>query len=331
MTAALPAGTPEAAAALEDAAEWLAEWRAAAVSVGDEEAAFARLVRRFGPPEEAAAAYAQLPAAPHRRRCGRPNAWANAALAVLFAGSAMLFVPTGGAADAVPKLSPFTLVAFDHGDDPVVRYEGRPYAWRSIDGVPVAEVVAFAKDHYGRRWQKRVAEDLVEVLRLMGRPPGREVSLSLVGTDGAAVEVEKAALTETNRRAVWDARNPDLAEAAPAGPAAVKSDPPKLSPFTAVTFGEGDAVAVEYEGRGYLWTAVDGLAVSEVLAHARKTYGDRWQKRVAEDLVEVLTDMGRRPGRSVSLGLESDGQPTAVPSAAMTRENRQRIWRARNE
>lgn len=57
------------------------------------------------------------------------------------------------------------------------------------------------------RWEKRFAEDLVEVLSLMGHPPGPTVSLALTDpATGTATTVPRAPMTTENRRAIWQAR-----------------------------------------------------------------------------------------------------------------------------
>ncbi|MHC4340160.1 MAG: S41 family peptidase, partial [Planctomycetota bacterium] len=57
-----------------------------------------------------------------------------------------------------------------------------------------------------------------------------------------------------------------------------------------------------------------------------------WEKRFAEDLVEALEKMGKRPGRSVRLALKSKetGKVRRVSKARMTKENRRAVWDARH-
>ncbi len=101
--------------------------------------------------------------------------------------------------------------------------------------------------------------------------------------------------------------------------------PEKASPFTAVRW-EGDAPVVRFEGQWYHFEGLDGLSGADILAYARQTYGDRWQKRFSEDLVEVLHGMGHTPAVDVRLTLRRAGE-TVVKMGRMTEENRRSAWR----
>lgn len=104
----------------------------------------------------------------------------------------------------------------------------------------------------------------------------------------------------------------------------------KLSPFTEVVT-EGDTAQVRYEGKRYELLELDGLKTKEILDFARKRYGGRWVKRFAEDLVEVLAGMGRKPGATVKLVLldPETRERRTVDRAPMTEENRRKVWQAR--
>ncbi|MDJ0973866.1 MAG: S41 family peptidase [Planctomycetota bacterium] len=103
------------------------------------------------------------------------------------------------------KAAPWDRV--DFVDDGVrVRVDGTWYALVSIDGAQAADVLAFCKERYGRRWDKRFAEDLVEVLAGMDKRPGKSVDLVLRAEDGTEVTKTGVPMTEANRRAVWRAR-----------------------------------------------------------------------------------------------------------------------------
>ena len=101
------------------------------------------------------------------------------------------------------------------------------------------------------------------------------------------------------------------------------STPPKLSPFTAVRF-EDDRVIVTYEGKDYQWLELDKIKVEDIVAAAMKKFGQRWQKRISEDLIELLWEMGHRPGNKVDLRLRdlATSRDFDVENAPMTRENR---------
>ena len=99
-----------------------------------------------------------------------------------------------------PKVSPFTSVGF-YQETVFVGYEGKTYLWQEIDGIPVAQVVAASKEHFGQIWEKRIREDLVEVLWKMDHQPGKTVKLRLQDfkTKKETV-VAKAPMTKANRR-----------------------------------------------------------------------------------------------------------------------------------
>ena len=222
--------------------------------------------------------------------------------------------------DRWEKRSPFTSVSFE-GDDAIVTRDGKEYRWVAVNGLTYDEVRAFAQKTHGDLWRKRVAEDLVPMLKAMGRPAGETVSLTLEDEGGDRFDVPAAPMTYENRQMVYRARR-ETDEG---------SDFARWSPFTSVTFGEGDDVVVTYEGQSYRWKAINGVTVSELLSFAKDRYDDRAEKRVAEDLVEVMCRMGHCPGDEVTLFLERDGEEVTVNDAAMTEENRTAVWRARND
>jgi hypothetical protein len=102
--------------------------------------------------------------------------------------------------------------------------------------------------------------------------------------------------------------------------------PPKLSPFTAVRFEE-EQVIVAYDGQTYQWLELNGIKVEDIVASSKKQFGEQWQKRISEDLVELLWGMGNRPGNMVKLQLRdlTTKQDFVVENAQMTAENRQAI------
>lgn len=104
---------------------------------------------------------------------------------------------------------------------------------------------------------------------------------------------------------------------------------PKLSPFSRVSCRE-DSATVTYNGVALQLVSLNGLPIKQILDYCKKTYGGRWEKRFAEDLVEVLVGMGQEVGTTCSLVLEdATGKVIKVANARMTRELRQAVWRAR--
>ncbi|HEY3395237.1 MAG TPA: serine hydrolase [Lacipirellulaceae bacterium] len=99
--------------------------------------------------------------------------------------------------------------------------------------------------------------------------------------------------------------------------------PPKLSPFTAVRF-EDEQVVVAYDGQTYQWLEFNGIKVDDIVTASKKQFGGQWQKRISEDLVELLWGMGHRPGNTVKLRLRDlkTIEDIVVANAPMTEENR---------
>jgi serine/threonine-protein kinase len=105
-------------------------------------------------------------------------------------------------AEEPPKVSPFTEVRYD-GDKAIVRVRGEVYELVSIDGIEAGKILKSAKDQFGYLWQKRFAEDLVEVLWKMDHRPKSTVELRLRKPASAEiVSIADAEMTEDNRRHV---------------------------------------------------------------------------------------------------------------------------------
>ncbi len=315
--------------ALSDAAEFLASEVGSLSAEGalSEDQLDARLAERFGTPTEVAVEY--LDATPKSDETPVRSWWSSIAAAVL------VLALSSGVAVAMhreyPKVSPFTKVEFEK-QQVLVDYDGKTYEWLELDGVAVGEITDAAKKQFGRKWQKRTAEDLVEVLSGMGHTPGPTVSLKLRDPDTREETlVTQAVMTEENRSALYIERNKETLKLLRSVHRNLSSEPPKLSPFTRVEFEDGK-VLVDYEGRTYEWLALDGFSVEKITASAKRQFGERWQKRTAEDLVEVLWGMKHLPGETVSLRLrdiETQEEKT-IEKAAMTEANRRGIWLRRN-
>ena len=106
---------------------------------------------------------------------------------------------------------------------------------------------------------------------------------------------------------------------------------PKLSPFTQVSCHDDNAVVV-FSGKRYELISIDGLQAIQILEFCHKTYAARWEKRFAEDLVEVLSGMGKTVGNSVDLVLKDldTDEVIKVSDAPMTTENRRSVWKKRH-
>ena len=107
------------------------------------------------------------------------------------------------------RLAPFTDIRWK-GDDPEIQIKGVWYGWIAINDIPIASVIAAAQDLDERLWQKRVAEDLVQVMNHVpgesGRSDvGKDVRLTILDEHGA-VTLPHVAMTEDNRRSVYQNR-----------------------------------------------------------------------------------------------------------------------------
>lgn len=116
--------------------------------------------------------------------------------------------------------------------------------------------------------------------------------------------------------------------------AVVEAGPPRwarLSPFTEVHV-EGAAARVKFDGQFYELVSIDGILTARLLAAARNQFGDLWEKRFVEDLVEVMDGLGSRPGPTVTLVLLDleDNVMLTVKQAPMTAENRLAVYLARH-
>src|SRR5690606_20539732 len=97
------------------------------------------------------------------------------------------------------------------------------------------------------------------------------------------------------------------------------------SPFSAVRW-QGSRPEVEVEGE-WLLVSLDGIPADQIVAFSQRTYGDEWQKRFEEDLVELLSRMGHPPGDTVQLEVQSltTGDTHVLEQVPMTSENRRKI------
>ena len=108
------------------------------------------------------------------------------------------------------------------------------------------------------------------------------------------------------------------------------NDAAKVSPFTEVQF-EAQKIIVTYEGQNYEWLELDGIKVEDIVAAAQKRFLGRWQKRVSEDLVDVLWGMDHQPGETVSLLLRdlATNDQRVIEQASMTTDNRFAVYQNR--
>lgn len=103
----------------------------------------------------------------------------------------------------------------------------------------------------------------------------------------------------------------------------------KESPFSAVRWKKAQP-EVEVDGAWYKLVSIDGVAAEGIVAFSQKTYDARWRKRFEEDLVEVLTRMGRPPGETARLEVQPVGteETKVMEGVPLTPANRKAIWDA---
>ncbi|TWU49753.1 serine hydrolase domain-containing protein [Rubripirellula reticaptiva] len=98
------------------------------------------------------------------------------------------------------KVAPYTGVRWEQ-DQPTVCVRGQWAKLVSVNDVPIAGIMDFAKREYKEKAQKRFAEDLVEVLSKMGHQPDWMVTLELKAENGQ-VERSQVLMTAENRKHV---------------------------------------------------------------------------------------------------------------------------------
>jgi|GEM_PF-474298 len=98
----------------------------------------------------------------------------------------------------------------------------------------------------------------------------------------------------------------------------------KVAPYTGVRW-ENDRPIVQIQDRWYPLVSIDGVPIDRVMSFARREFGDKARKRLAEDLVELLSKMGHEPEWDVTLGLETGDGQVERRKVPMTEENRNRV------
>lgn len=104
------------------------------------------------------------------------------------------------------------------------------------------------------------------------------------------------------------------------------ADYPKRAPFDRLRW-EGSLMKARVRGTWYELQEVDGVPVNEIIAFCREIEGDRWMKRFAEDLVQVLSLLEHPPGGTVDLKVkdEETGKTILLKKVPMTEANRREL------
>lgn len=147
--------------------------------------------------------------------------------------------------------------------------------------------------------------------------PEKNMVIAVTSNDGdfkkaqaAAWEVVKASVEQSNGR----------------GALPLDEEYPKKSPFAAVRWQESQP-EVRLGEEWFKLVSLNDLPAKEIVSFCRRAYGNTWQKRFEEDLVEVLTRMGYSPQGTVTLvvgSLTSSGTQV-LEDIPMTEANRQAI------
>ncbi|MFK7768637.1 MAG: S41 family peptidase [Mariniblastus sp.] len=286
-----------------------------------ENAAFERLTQRFGTPEQLAENY--FPASQNKPAVG--SKWVIQTIAAF-----LLLGTIGGVVYSMilnssqsDERSPFTRVDF-RDDGIVVKYGGKNWQWLEIEKIPVERIVTTAKKHFPGKWQRRIAEDLVKVMATLNHKPEETVQLRLRDLEtGVVKEITHAPMTHANRRSVWETRSSRRLATADLH---YGGEFKKSSPFTKVAFVD-EKVFVEYNKKTWQWLALDDFSVEAIKEKSNEVYGGRWQKRISEDLFELLVRMDHKPGETVRLRLldPASNEELVVAEALMSEENRRSV------
>jgi RNA polymerase sigma factor (sigma-70 family) len=187
---------------------------------------------------------------------------------------------------AVGGLAPFSGVRFQ-GERPEVEVGERWAELLAIDGLSTEAIIVECQRRYGPLWRKRFSEDIVDVLTELGRPPGLSVTVTLRDLAAGTIEALAVPLTRENRNQVLRRNHAGLAPPAPS----LLDRFARVSPFDGLRY-RGDLIDVEIDGEWLGLASVNGVGTNQLVAFARRRYGLVWRKRIAEDLVEVLRDLG---------------------------------------
>ncbi|MGA2229329.1 MAG: sigma-70 family RNA polymerase sigma factor [Tepidisphaeraceae bacterium] len=223
--------------------------------------------------------------------------------------------PPAVANEQLEARSPFSDIRW-RGQTAQVQVGDSWYEWVSINDIPAASIVAFARQNVGDTWQQRLTTELPLLLSGMGHPAGATVKLGLRRLDtGEPLTLADVPMTAENAR---------LISPQSGGVAA----------FSAMRWSV-EMPQVEVKSQWYELAAIDGVAASDIVAFAKTKYGLGangagevwWRKRIVEDLPTVLTAMGREPGHTVNLQLVNldDGKTVTMNNVPMTEGNRESI------
>lgn len=103
-----------------------------------------------------------------------------------------------------------------------------------------------------------------------------------------------------------------------------QNDWSRTAPWTGVRF-EDDGLEVEVDGEWWRLGSIQGVSAADLMEHSQRAFGSRWQKRIVEDIVEVLEAAGASPSREVELVLvDLETGDSVTHRSALTHEKRRR-------
>jgi CubicO group peptidase (beta-lactamase class C family) len=136
--------------------------------------------------------------------------------------------------------------------------------------------------------------------------PEKNIVVAVTSNDGDFVQAEAAA---------WEIVEASVKHFSVAAAGRPGNAYPLTSPFAAVRWQQAQP-QVKVGDEWFQLVSLDEIPASEIVTFSKRAYGDKWQKRFEEDLVELLTRMGHPPGDTVTLVVQS---PTS--SAKQTLED----------
>ena len=95
----------------------------------------------------------------------------------------------------------------------------------------------------------------------------------------------------------------------------------RVAPYSGVRW-ENEQPIVRVQDKWSELVSINGIPIDQVLEFANKEYGEKARKRIAEDLVQVLSTMGHAPEWHVTLGLKTQDGEVEQLKIRMTEENR---------
>ena len=95
-----------------------------------------------------------------------------------------------------------------------------------------------------------------------------------------------------------------------------------VTPYSGVHW-ENERPIVRLEDQWLPLISIDGVSAESITEFCRKEYGEKAKKRIAEDIVQVLADMGHEPDWHVTLELDRSGNRMTT-RVLMTEKNRRR-------